>query len=266
MKNRTAYWAPRMLKAREGAMWTSTLELNPSHVIPTKLLGLIWRGAYFSSFAPLQVQNLPRQPLPAPNWVRVRNSLAGICGSDLHLVFVDGDLSIAPAAVSGHGHPNRTYPGHEVVGEVIEVGDDVQTLQVGDRVVLQHGPNCLTAGVQPPCRSCAAGNYGLCESGTLPGPQPIGGGWSEEMLLHEQQLFRISPNITDAKAVLLEPSAVAVHAVLRRLPQAGDRVLIIGAGTIGLLILQVIRALAPDAEVHVLARPRKNPPSRSPLI
>jgi len=235
-------------------MWTSTLELDPAHVIPTKILGRFWRGAYFSSFAPLQVQNLPRQPLPASNWVRVRNSLAGICGSDLRLIFVDADFSIAPAAVPGQGYSSRTYPGHEVVGEVIEVGDDVQTLQVGDRVVLQHGPNCLTAGVQPPCRSCAAGNYGLCEGATLPGPQPIGGGWSEEMLLHEQQLFRISPNITDAQAVLLEPSAVAVHAVLRRLPQAGERVLIIGAGTIGLLILQVIRALAPGAEVHVLAR------------
>src|SRR3954471_18525408 len=59
---------------REDAMWTSTLDLDPRHVIPTKLLGLFWRGAYFSSFAPLQVQNLPRQPLPAANFVRVRNS------------------------------------------------------------------------------------------------------------------------------------------------------------------------------------------------
>ncbi len=232
-------------------MWTSTLELNPSHVIPTKLLGLIWRGAYFSSFAPLQVQNLPRQPLPASNWVRVRNSLAGICGSDLQLIFVDGDYSVAPAALPNH---NRSYPGHEVVGEVIEVGDDVRHLHVGDRVVLQYGPNCITAGVQEPCRSCASGHYGLCEYGELPGPQPIGGGWSEEMLLHEQQLFRLPTDINDMQGVLLEPSAVAVHAVLRHVPQGQDRVLIIGAGTIGLLILQVVRALAPDAEVSVMAR------------
>ncbi|TMD81364.1 MAG: zinc-binding dehydrogenase [Chloroflexi bacterium] len=240
-----------MLKAREGAMWTSTLELNPSHVIPTKLLGLIWRGAYFSSFAPLQVQNLPRQPLPASNWVRVRNSLAGICGSDLQLIFVDGDYSVAPVALPNH---NRSYPGHEVVGEVIEVGDDVRHLHVGDRVVLQYGPNCITAGVQEPCRSCASGHYDLCEYGELPGPQPIGGGWSEEMLLHEQQLFRLPTDINDMQGVLLEPSAVAVHAVLRHVPQGQDRVLIIGAGTIGLLILQVVRALAPDAEVSVMAR------------
>jgi 2-desacetyl-2-hydroxyethyl bacteriochlorophyllide A dehydrogenase len=232
-------------------MWTSTLELNPTHVIPTKLLGLIWRGAYFSSFAPLQVRNLPRQPLSASNWVRVRNSLAGICGSDLHLIFADGDFTVAPAAIPSHGY---SYPGHEVVGEVIEVGNDVQHVRVGDRVALQYGPNCITAGVQNPCRSCASGHYGLCEYGALPGPQPIGGGWSEEMLLHEQQLFRLPAEINDMQAVLLEPSAVAVHAVLRHIPQAKDHVLIIGAGTIGLLILQVIRALAPDAEVSVMAR------------
>ncbi len=232
-------------------MWTSTLELVPAHVIPTKLLGYIWRGAYFSSFAPLQVRNLPRQPLPASNWVRVRNALAGICGSDLPLIFVDGDFNIAPAAIPSHG---RSYPGHEVVGEVIEVGNDVRHLRVGDRVVLQSGPNCITAGIQQPCRSCASGQYSLCEYGVLPGTQPIGGGWSEEMLLHEQQLFRIPGNIHDMQAVLLEPTAVAIHAVLRHLPQAKERVLIIGSGTIGLLILQVVRALAPEAEVCVLAR------------
>ena len=232
-------------------MWTSTLELDPAHVIPTKILGRFWRGAYLSSIAPLQVQNLPRQPLPATSWVRVRNILAGICGSDIQLIFLKGSFSIAPAAIPRH---NLSYPGHEVVGEVIEVGDDVTTLSVGDRVVLKNGPNCVTAGAQPLCRSCATGNYILCERANLPGPQPFGGGWSEEMLLHEQQLFRVPSDMNDMQAVLLEPSAVALHAALRRLPQAGEQVLIIGAGTIGLLLLQVIRLLAPEASVSVLAR------------
>ena len=233
-------------------MWTSTLELSPKRVILTQLLGRIWHGAYFSSFAPLQVQNLPRQPLPAAHWVRVRNRLAGICGSDLHMIYVDGDFRIAPAALPGHRH---SYPGHEVVGEVIEVGDEVQHLQVGDRVTLQCGPNCLTSEAQSICRSCATGNYSLCErANLLSGPEPIGGGWSEELLVHEQQLFRISSEINDEQAVLLEPSAVAVHAVLRRLPQPDEHVLIIGAGTLGLLTLQVIHALVPSATVSVMAR------------
>ena len=97
-----------------------------------------------------------------------------------------------------------------IQGEVIAVGPgrrekgDVvpMELKVGDRVVLQYGPNCLSTGVQPLCRSCASGNYALCERGNLPEPRPIGGGWSEEMLVHEQQLFRISPEIDDEQAVL----------------------------------------------------------------
>src|SRR6266487_2708947 len=121
-------------------------------------------------------------------------------------------------------------------------------------VVLQSGPNCLSTGVQPVCRSCAAGNYNLCEHGDFPGPYPFGGGWSEEMLLHEQQLFRVPPEMNDEQAVLLEPAAVAVHAALRRLPRSADRVLIIGASSIGLLLLQVIRALVPQAEISVAAR------------
>lgn len=233
-------------------MWTSTLEFEPKRVLITQVLGRFWRGAYFSSFAPLQVQNLPRQPLPAgSNWVRVRNHLAGICGSDLHLIYLDGDLRSAPAALPSN---SRSYPGHEVVGEVVEVGDDVQRLHVGDRVALQSGPSCLSTGIQPPCRSCADGNYSLCEQGTLPGPEPIGGGWSEEMLLSERQLFRIPATMSDEQAVLLEPSAVAVHAVLHHIPRPGEHVLIIGAGTIGLLVLQVLRALAPQTRVSVMAR------------
>jgi len=233
-------------------MWTSTLELNPRRTLITQLLGRIWHGAYFSSFAPFQVQNLPRQQLPtASNWVRVRNHLAGICGSDLHLIYLDGDLRIAPAALPTH---SRSYPGHEVVGEVVEVGEDVQRLHVGDRVVLQSGPSCLSTGIQPPCRSCAAGNYSLCEQASFPGPEPIGGGWSEEMLLSERQLFRIPTGMSDEQAVLLEPSSVAVHTVLRHIPRPGEHVLVIGAGTIGLLILQVLHALAPQTRVSVMAR------------
>src|SRR2546427_549354 len=66
--------------------------------------------------------------------------------------------------------------------------------------------------------------------------------------------IRIPSEMNDEQAVLLEPSAVAVHAVLRRLPQPDEHVLIIGAGTIGLLTLQVIHALVPSATVSVMAR------------
>ncbi|GHO44080.1 alcohol dehydrogenase catalytic domain-containing protein [Ktedonospora formicarum] len=232
-------------------MWTSTLDLDPKRILLTRLLGRFWRGAYFSSYAPLRVENLPRPTLAASSWVRVRNRLAGICGSDLHLVEADGDLRISLAALPGH---KRLYPGHEVVGEVVEIGDTVEHLRVGDRVVLQHGPNCISQGAEPVCRFCSEGFYNLCEYGNLPGPHAIGGGWSEEMVLPEQQLFRIPSWMSDEQAVLLEPTAVALHAVLRALPRPDSQALIIGAGTIGLLTLQILRALAPQVEISVLAR------------
>lgn len=232
-------------------MWTSTLELSPRRVILTRALGWLWRDAYFSSFAPLQVQNVPREQLPERDWVRVRNRLAGICGSDLPLIYANGDFRVAPAALPGH---KRMYPGHEVIGEVIEVGEDVTHVQVGDRVALQYGQCCLTTGTVPMCHSCAMGNYNLCEQGQFVGPEQIGGGWSEEMLVQERQVFRVPPALNDEQATLLEPAAVAVHSVLRHVPGPNEHVLIMGAGTIGLLVLQVIRAISPQTTVSVMAR------------
>jgi threonine dehydrogenase-like Zn-dependent dehydrogenase len=232
-------------------MWTSTLELSPRRVILTRALGWLWRNAYFSSLAPLQVQNVPREQLPGRDWVRVRNRLAGICGSDVQLIYADGDFRVAPAALPRH---TRTYPGHEVVGEVVEVGEDVTQVQVGERVALQYGRCCVTTGTLPLCRACAMGKYNLCEQGQFAGPEQIGGGWSEEMLVQEQQVFRVPQALSDEQAALLEPTAVAVHSVLRHVPGPGEHVLVMGAGTIGLLVLQVIRALSPQTTVSVMAR------------
>ncbi len=232
-------------------MWTSTLDLNPEHMLLMRLLSYFWRGACFSSLSPLHVQNLPRPSLPANNWVRVRNRLAGVSGSDLRLMRGENDPRVAPAALSAQ---RRIYPGREVVGEVIEVGEDVQLVRVGDRVVLQKQPNCVAAGIQNLCRSCEVGEYNLCERVHLPGPQPVGGGWSEEMLVHEQLLFTVAAELNDEQAVMLEPTAIALHALLRRPPEPGEHVLIIGAGTIGLLILQLVRVLMPRVQVSMLAR------------
>lgn len=227
------------------------MDLDFKKVLLTQLVGRFYRDIYFSAYSPLQVQNSPRQSLPESSWVRVRNRLAGISGKDLHQLYGTSDIRVATAAGPDR---RRFYPGHEVVGEVIEIGDDVRHLNVGDRVVLQHMPNCLTAGMQPLCHSCAADNFNLCEQGAFLAEQPLGGGWSEEMLLHEQQLYRVPETLTDEQAVMLEPASIAMHAILRHLPQPADRVLIIGAGTVGLLTQQIVSTLIPRAEISVLAR------------
>jgi threonine dehydrogenase-like Zn-dependent dehydrogenase len=183
--------------------------------------------------------------------VRVRNIMAGVSGMDVALALMRTDVRVAPMALP---RQPRLYLGREVCGEVVDVGPDAQYLRIGDRVAYQLDQCCETREIEPPCPHCAAGSYNLCENRYLPGPQAIGGGWSDEMIVHERQLFLVPDHLSDEQAALLEPSAAAVHAVLRYQPQPGDNVLIIGAGTLGLLVTQVIRALAPNAAITVQAR------------
>ncbi len=85
-------------------------------------------------------------------------------------------------------------------------------------------------------------------------PRDTGGGFSPVMVAHLSQLFRIPDAVPNERAVLLEPTAVAVHTVLRRLPQPGDHVLVVGGGTIGLLIMAVLREYVPEIELHCVVR------------
>ncbi|MCA1553980.1 MAG: alcohol dehydrogenase catalytic domain-containing protein, partial [Chloroflexi bacterium] len=243
-------------------MKTITYELSIPRLAFTKALGTVWRGAYFAPTSALRMRDVPNTPLPHQRFVRVKPTLAGICGTDLHLAFIQGSPFIAPAALPGNA---KTYLGHEVVGEVVEVGGEVQTLKVGDRVALQRGDTCHVLGREPRCRQCAQGNYSLCEAShvrdveslhatTLPRIESVGGGWSEEIIAHELRFFRVPNDIRDEQACLIEPGAVGVRAVLRRPPQSGEHVLVVGAGTIGLMTLQAVKAVEPDCRLVVMAK------------
>src|SRR3990170_5007119 len=146
--------------------------------------------------------------------------------------------------------------GHEIVGRVSEVGPGVTSFKVGDRVAhFRGGHNCLALGREPPCRQCATGNYNLCEA---PAEEladgSFGGGWTEERVSPVGQLFPIPDDVSDENALLIEPAGSALRAVLRRTPQPGEKVLIIGQGTQGLAALQPVRSLQPDCHVSVVAR------------
>ena len=214
-------------------------------------LARLRKRAYFSPLAPLREEDIPSPPLPDPHYVRVRNRLGGICGSDIHLIQADGDLHIAPAALPGI---TRIYLGHEIVGDVVEVGSEVKGYKVGDRVASQSlAGSCLGQGREPLCRYCAVGNYSLCEGARQQEPLSVGGGYAEEWVTHEGRLFPVPDDVSDEQAVLLEPAACGLRAALRRRAQAGDRVMVIGCGTIGLMTLQSIRAVQPECEITALA-------------
>jgi threonine dehydrogenase-like Zn-dependent dehydrogenase len=150
--------------------------------------------------------------------------------------------------------------GHEVVGEVIEVGSEVERFKVGDRVVMESrftGPNCHTQEIEPLCTYCSQGQTRLCENASLNrGPAGIGGGWGDGYIAHESELWFVPEDIDDDQASLIEPMAVSLHSILRKPPEPGDRVLIIGAGIIGLLTAQLIKLVEPDCHLTVIGRHR----------
>jgi len=239
-------------------MKTIYLDISLQRLVATQLLSRLpgdrRRQAYFGRMAPLREADIPTPSLPGPRWVRIRNRIAGICGSDLHFVMAHGDFRIAPAALPNTAY--RTYMGHEIVGDVVEVGPEVTKLKVGDRVAQNMAEDsCIAMGREPLCRYCAEGNYALCEAvAPKDEPQGTGGGWSEEWTAPEGKPYKLPDDIKDEDAVLIEPAGSAVRAVLRQRPQPGDKVLVIGCGTQGLFAVQAARAVQPSCEITALAR------------
>jgi threonine dehydrogenase-like Zn-dependent dehydrogenase len=120
--------------------------------------------------------------------------------------------------------------------------------------------NCAVRGIDPPCDQCAAGRINRCERVAFghiePGLQcgfceSTGGGWSQEMVAHPSQLVDVPGDLSDEQAVLVEPTACAVHAA--RQVTAG-RVAVVGAGTLGLLTVAALRRLSPATEIVATAK------------
>jgi len=168
----------------------------------------------------IQVEDVPT-PEPGPNQVLVKIKYSAICGSDVHRF--------------QHGMMNSgSIMGHEYIGEVVQLGADVTLLNDGDRVV--------SGGGEPPegISARAAGDrYSARTMGLKTPPQ---GGFAEYIVLDEWRPLNIPNNVSDELAVLTEPAAIAVHAVRRSKFSIGDSVVVMGAGPIGLLTMQVLNA------------------------
>ncbi|MEW6407014.1 MAG: zinc-binding dehydrogenase, partial [Chloroflexota bacterium] len=133
----------------------------------------------------------------------------------------------------------------------------VTRFRVGDRVMMDThfaGANCETLEIEPKCRYCAEGDCHFCVNKSEAGPRGQGGGFGDSFVTHESAVYPVPPELTQDEAALAEPISIAMHAVMRFPPKAGDKVLIIGAGIIGLLVTMVVKAMVPEAEITVLAR------------
>lgn len=154
-------------------MRTMHLDVTPMRFVLTKTLGQLTHAAHFWPTAPLHLSEMPDPPLPGPSWVRVRNRICAICGSDLHQLYLDASLDVAPTALPTH---NRIYLGHERVGEVTEIGDQVNGLRLGDRVVRWgRADDCRARGLNELCPACQRGHRVLCPVGRLGIPKDVAG-------------------------------------------------------------------------------------------
>jgi (R,R)-butanediol dehydrogenase/meso-butanediol dehydrogenase/diacetyl reductase len=177
---------------------------------------------------------------PGAGQVLVRVELCGICGTDLH-EFYDGPV-FCPTADQPHPLTGARAPvvlGHEFVGVVEALGADVAGLEMGDRVVVEPRQTCGT------CAACTSGRYNCCPDAATIGLQGGGGGLAERIAVDAALVFPIG-DLPAELGVVVEPLAVALHAVRRAGDVRGCRVVVFGAGPIGLLVVWVLRTLGAE--------------------
>jgi threonine dehydrogenase-like Zn-dependent dehydrogenase len=210
-------------------------------------------GAISSNLSPLRLVNRDAPPLPGAGWTRVAPLLSGICGSDLALLTGRASPYLGPLTSMPF------VPGHEVVGETL---DELPKIPKGTRVVLDPVLSCAPRGTAP-CRWCAEGEQNRCDhitTGALSaGLQTgfcgdTGGGWSWQFVAHADQLHPVPESLPNERAILVEPLACAVHSVRRVDVPQGASVVIVGAGTVGLLTLLAVRELTPAGPVYLMAK------------
>jgi L-iditol 2-dehydrogenase len=167
-------------------------------------------------------------PVPSPREVLVEVSAVGVCGSDVHY-YERG--RIGPYVVDA-----PLILGHESAGRVAAVGSEVTKHAVGDRVTVEPGVPCGR------CLECRAGRYNLCAEMVFFATPPVDGAFTNYVAIHEEFAFALPDELSDDAGALMEPLSVGIWACRKAGVGAGDRVLITGAGPIGLLAMQVARA------------------------
>jgi len=239
-------------------------QVNPLGYVTCKWLRYLWPGCLTTGLNGLSLRNVDPPALPADNWVRVRTLLGGICGSDVAIIGQKQPIDSILQAYS-------TQPmmlGHENIGVVTKVGPAVGAEWLGRRVCVEPTLNCIVRGIDPPCPRCQAGEFGACENfgdeatGTAHLPPAVsigyndrtGGAFGEVFVAHESQLVPVPDGLSDAEAILTDPLACSLHAVLRTDLTDAERVLVYGAGMIGLGVIAALRAMDFAGRIDVVGR------------
>ncbi len=191
------------------------------------MTGPTMRAAVLHSVGKIMLEERPR-PEPGPRDVLVRVSSVGTCGSDVQYYEHGriGDFVVESPLVLGH----------EPSGTVVAAGAAAGRHDPGQRVSLEPGVPDFT------CPQCRAGRYNLCPGMRFFGTPPIDGAFCEYVVLHEEFAHPVPDTLSDDAAALIEPLSVAVWACRKARVGPGTRVLVTGAGPVGLLCLQAARA------------------------
>jgi (R,R)-butanediol dehydrogenase / meso-butanediol dehydrogenase / diacetyl reductase len=232
------------------------LSLNTIRFVALQVLRPISRKfCYTGPFSTLKLTDLPEPELPSPDWVKIKTRLCGVCGSDINLIL----MKDSPTATPFTSFP--CVPGHEFCGDIVETGSNVTSLGNGDLVTVVPALGCETRGIQPVCRSCAAGIPGNCENfaegAFAPGMfmgicRDVGGGFAEYVVAHRTQVYRVPEGVSPESAALAEPLSVGLQAVLDNRPDHSDSVLVIGGGVIGAMVIKSIRGLGIRCSITVV--------------
>ncbi|WP_106815847.1 NAD(P)-dependent alcohol dehydrogenase [Microbacterium timonense] len=182
----------------------------------------------------IEIRDVP-EPSPGPREAVVAIEAVGVCGSDT-AYFTRG--RIGDWVVDG-----PLILGHEVSGRVVAVGDAVTRVSVGDRVAIEPGTPCRD------CEDCLAGRYHLCSRLAFLATPPYDGALVQRVAFDERNLFVVPSGMSYEEAALCEPLSVGIWACRRADLRPGDRVLVSGAGPVGMLAAQVARALGASSVV-----------------
>lgn len=182
------------------------------------------KAAVYHGPGDLRVEEVPVRKLK-DNEVKIQVKYCGICGTDIHIFHGDGGCcDVTPPLV----------PGHEFSGVVAEVGAGVKTVKVGDRVT--GDPNDMCGE----CYFCKNGMQHFCKNNIGIGTT-VDGGFAEYVIMREKQVYKVSDDLSFIEAAMAEPISCCLHGIDLCNIKAGDTVLVIGGGPIGMIMMQLAK-------------------------
>lgn len=219
---------------------------SPVRYILMRYLSRLSPGVVYGPLCLAKLADIPEPELVNEEWVKIKSTMSGICGSDI------GGLSGQESFYLEPYVSKRFVLGHENIGIVAETGKEAGNLKKGDRVAVIPFLSCMQRGIKELCEYCRKGDYSLCENvneGNLPPGLSIGwnsrtsGGWSEFFVAHYSSVVKLPDDVSDEDAMMIDSFSCALHAVMQNPPRENNRILVYGCGTMGLNTILSIRAL-----------------------